>query len=758
MSSQNNNHDSNELFARLSISDDELNAHKDYLNITPADFKNLKLLDDLLTEQPFSFDDDFFESINSLSDFKNLLGNDVVSDKLKSKQKLYFNGLTKTEINQQYVAERQRIGMIHQKAGLLPRWYIGAYSRYIEELLAHIERTSDQSSECLTGIITALLKIVFFDISLSLDSYHEAGLLEKERLELTGFHDRTRDVVRRDNSNAVDEMLSHALEQSADLVMICDCKGVIEYVNQTFVNITGYSSEETIGRTPSMLKSGLQSEEIYERLWSTLHKGESFSEVIINRKKDGGLYYEEKTITPIIDYESGNVKHYISTGKDISERMDTENRLYFLMHHNAVSGLANRNFIKERLEQQITLCQNDSNTIAIFNLDLDRFKIINDSLGHEVGDMVIQQVASRLKQISNDCIILGHPGGGTFVMVLKVCKSRDVIQDLAEKILDAFVSTFIIESHELFINATIGISTYPEDGESASELLRNSEIAMNRAKKTGTASSSWQYYTADMNVAAHKRLLLESELRKAIENKEFILNYQPQIELPSKKIIGFEALLRWNHPDRGIVSPMEFIPVLEETGLIADVGEWVLKTACTQNALWRNSGLPDVTVAVNFSVVQFQNEGLVDIIVDVLNQTGLPAEGLDVEITESIMMQDTEGVVNILEKLRTQGVQLSMDDFGTGYSSLSQLKKIPINTLKLDQSFVRGLPNDRGDKGITRAIISMGHNLGMTVIAEGVETEEQSSFLVNEGCDSMQGYLFSRPLDARHATNLLKNN
>jgi len=854
-----------ELLKHLSISNDELDQHKDYLNITQDDITCLNQLDSFLAGKTLSFVDDFYASIMSHPSVQQHLTEDSGLVKLRQKQQKYFDSLTKANINLDYVRDRQRIGVIHQKIGLLPRWYIGAFSRYIDGLLPYIHEASEQDTGTLLSTIAALLKVVFLDMSLAIDGFHESVLIENDKLNkeiqdsvkhyhdlaennsdwlwktnqvgefvyvnssvekllgysidevigssildfmkpdnvkefrrkfdetialkrpfssitctllhkdaheiviescglpvfdsenrFEGFRGISRDISSLRHQEELDKTLSQAIEQSADIVMICDGNGVIEYVNNTFEKITGYSREEVLGKTPAILKSGLQNNEIYDKLWSSLRNGQVFSEVIINRKKDNSLYYEEKTITPLIDRDSGKCSHFVSTGKDITERMDTENRLYFLMHHNAVSGLANRTFLKDRLEQEIIMCQKNGEKIAIFNLDLDRFKVVNDSLGHEAGDLVIKQVATRLQQIVNKEMILGHSGGGKFIIVQKNITSLDSVQYFAEKILSVFVSSFIVELQELFINASIGVSAYPQDGADSSELLRNAETAMNRAK--ADVRSSWQCYTADMNISAHKRLVLESELRRAIENQEFVLHYQPQIDFVSNKIIGFESLIRWNHPEKGLISPMEFIPVLEETGLIIDVGEWVLQTACTQNAKWRSMGLPDVTVAVNFSVVQFQYNGLVESIIAVLKDTHLPADALDVEITESIMMQDTEGVIAILEQLRAQGIQLSMDDFGTGYSSLSQLKKIPINTLKLDQSFVRGLPRDSGDTGITRAIISMGHNLGMCVIAEGVETTEQSRFLQDEGCDSMQGYLISRPVDVEQATKMLSAN
>lgn len=558
-----------------------------------------------------------------------------------------------------------------------------------------------------------------------------------------------------DRKNDQNQMLklSSAIEQSADSILITNYSGVIEYVNPSFSEITGYSFEEAIGHTPSILKSGMQDEEFYKQMWKKILKGEVFREVIINRKRDGSIYYEEKTITPLVDAVTGSVTHFISTGKDITDRMEAEQRLHYLAYYDALTGLPNRSLFLERLNSAISRAERHAQMLAVLQINLDRFKVINDTLGHEVGDTLLKDLTQRLTSLLRKGDTVSHLSGDSFAILIEEVNNIDDIPDFIRKIQELFDQAFHPCGFELYTTASIGVSTYPQDGKDSSTLVRNAEVAMYRVKSAGR--NNYQFYTADMNDKALNRLELETKLRKAIEKEQFLLYYQPQVDLKTRKIVGLEALVRWHDPDIGIIPPNDFIPLLEETGLIIPAGEWILRQACVQNKMWQDMKLPEVKVSVNLSPIQFRQRNLSRVIAGILQKEKLDSHFLELELTESSIMQGEGIVIRSLTTFKKMGIQLAIDDFGTGYSCLSYLKNMPIHVLKLDKSFVDGLPIDNSDIGITRAIIAMAHSLNLKVIAEGVETEEQLEFLQTEQCDIIQGYLFSRPIPAKDIPELL---
>jgi diguanylate cyclase (GGDEF)-like protein/PAS domain S-box-containing protein len=557
------------------------------------------------------------------------------------------------------------------------------------------------------------------------------------------------DVTARKRAEGYMHMLSTALEQTADSVMITTTDGTIEYVNQAFTNNTGYDAYEVIGRTPNVLKSGKHLAEFYRELWDTILAGNSFSQVFVNRRKDGSLYSEEKTITPLKD-ANGGITHFVSAGRDITERIQTQERLHFLANHDALTGLPNRTLFFDRLEQAISRARWNKRVVATLFLDLDQFKNINDTLGHNIGDDLLRVLAARLSATVRSGDTVARFGGDEFVILLDDIADASDIAIVAQKILDALAPPVELGATLLQVGASIGVSTFPSDGEDPGALLKNADTAMYRAKESGR--NVYQFYSRDMSARALERITLESHLRHALNRGEFTLHYQPQIDVLRNRVVGVEALLRWQHPDRrSPVSPAQFVPVLEETGLIVPVGEWVLAEACAQLARWRAAGMPYLRMAVNLSSRQFVQPNLAAVVMETLSRVGLPPTALEVELTESLLMRPTEVTQRTITALDDLGVRFGLDDFGTGFSSLSYLQRYPFDTLKLDRSFVRDLPDDPNDVALTRAILAMGQSLQLDVIAEGVETEAQREFLLAHGCVTMQGFLFARPMPAEDA-------
>ena len=419
-------------------------------------------------------------------------------------------------------------------------------------------------------------------------------------------------------------------------------------------------------------------------------------------------------------------------------------RLYHLVHHDALTNLPNRMLLQERLSRMMMKAKRNRTYVAVLFLDLDRFKKINETLGHEIGDKLLLEVAKRLENCVRKSDTVARLGGDEFGVILDDLRDVKFVAVVARKFLQALSKPIIIQEYELYATSSIGISLYPDDSEDVDVLLRCADTALYRAKEAG--KNNYQYYTADMNTRAFEFLLLESGLRKALDNNELVVFYQPLIDLETNKLLGMEALLRWKHPEKGMISPGDFIPLAEETGLIEPIGEWVLRAACTQNKEWQDAGYPPVKVSVNMSARQFNKKNITELIGGILQETGLSPEYLGIEITESVIMQDVKSTIAKLKKMHKMGITLSIDDFGTGYSSLSYLKLFPIDNLKIDQSFVFNITSDSTDAAIAASVILLAHSMNLKVVAEGVETEEQLEVLRQQGCDYVQGFLFSRPL------------
>jgi len=535
-------------------------------------------------------------------------------------------------------------------------------------------------------------------------------------------------------------------------IFITDKNSIIMSTNQAFSNITGYRKEDVIGKTPRIMKSDYHDQKFYDDFWASIKEKGAWQGEIWNRRKDGGIFPSWQTVTAVKDNQD-NISHFVSVFSDITEKKMTEEHIQHLAHHDALTNLPNRLLFNERLGQAIKHAGRNKKIVALLFLDLDRFKNINDSLGHPAGDDILQKISQRLLEQVRGEDTVARLGGDEFTILLD---SLDCDQDailVAQKVLDAFAAPFPIRGHQLSLTVSIGIGLYPQDGTNVDTLLRNADAAMYRAKEQG--KNNYQFYTQELTNNAFERVSIENKLRLAIKCGELQLHYQPQLSLNDNKIVGVEALLRWNHPQDGMISPAKFIPVTEETGLIVEIGEWALRTACHQAKQWIDNNVPFGSMAVNISGIQVQRSDIVATVAKALEESGLPPERLELEITESIIMHDTEQAIKIMEALRALGVSLSIDDFGTGYSSLSYLKRLPLHKLKIDQSFVRDIPGDNNDEAIVCAIIGLGKSLQLDVIAEGVELIEQQEFLHFHGCREVQGYLHSRPLDADTLTNWL---
>jgi diguanylate cyclase (GGDEF)-like protein/PAS domain S-box-containing protein len=678
-----------------------------------------------------------------------------------------------------------------------------------------------------------------------------------------------REAVQRTESHKAEQTLrklSLVVKQAADSVFITDPDGCIEYVNPAFEKMTGYDESEVRGKMPAILRSGQHEDAYYQQLWETINRGEVFKGTLVNRRKNGELFHEEKIITPLKD-EQGRVTHFVSTGRDITERVQAEEararlaavleatpdlvailepdgglrylngagrRLLgmteeevlhkydlhnifpehmaeqlsvdvipsvhrngswsgetilrvagvgevpfsqvVLAHHDDRGGveylstiardiserkrfevelqhkathdnltdLPNRFFLVDRFKSIIEHARRHANSVAVLFLDLDNFKRVNDSLGHAAGDGLLRQVARRLRNCLRPSDTVARHGGDEFAIVVGDLIHPENTLAVLSKLRKEFERPVIVGSHDVYVTFSTGIALYPHDGEQVDDLLRHADAAMYQAKSSG--SSQYRFYAPAMNARGHELLTLEADLRQAQEHNEFFLYYQPQVNLRDGKAVGVEGLIRWQHPSRGLISPVDFVPLLENTGLIISVGEWVMRTACLLHRVWRESGHEEKRISINVSAAQFSDGDLLDKVHRALQEEDMPAQSLELEITENIVMQDPQVAAEILEALHALGVRTAIDDFGTGYSSLAYLKRFPLDVLKIDRTFVRDLSRNNGDAAIVEASISLAQKLGLEVVAEGVETPEQLAFMRDKGCDYVQGYYLSRPV------------
>ncbi|MBT3093981.1 MAG: EAL domain-containing protein [Candidatus Thiodiazotropha endolucinida] len=540
-------------------------------------------------------------------------------------------------------------------------------------------------------------------------------------------------------------LADRAFQNTAEGITVTDASGNIVSTNPAFEAITGYSHEEVLGLNPRVLKSGHHPDSFYKEMWDTLLLTGHWRGEIWNRRKNGDAYPEWLTISAVKD-GNDETTHYVGVFTDISQIKEAQDQINFLAHHDALTRLPNRALFRERFDHALMHARRENASIALLFLDLDRFKTVNDTLGHPVGDQVLLEVSKRMNQIIRASDTLARLGGDEFVLLLEEQTDAQHAAVVARKLIDLFSRPMIIGEHELVVTTSIGITLYPNDGDDPDKLIRHADRAMYEAKQQGR--NTYRFFTQALTEGALERLMMENDLRRAVARNELILHYQPIVNLETRQLQGIEALVRWQHPEQGLIAPGLFIELAEEIGIIGEIGQWVLRAACSQLARWDRDGFKVPRISVNLSVQQIDREGLITMVSEELNSSGLSPERLELEVTESMLIRNPELSRTVLSELRTLGVKFAIDDFGTGYSSLAYLKLLPLDHLKIDQSFVRDIGKDANDEAIVRAIIGMSKSLGLESVAEGVEEAHQARFLQQAGSDLAQGYLYSRPLPA----------
>ncbi|RJG04610.1 EAL domain-containing protein [Noviherbaspirillum sedimenti] len=564
------------------------------------------------------------------------------------------------------------------------------------------------------------------------------------------------DIAARERLEKDLQLRKRAIEASPNAIIITSAEAPdypIEYVNPAFLHMTGYTEMEILGRSMRLLMGNDSKQPGIAEFKSATIEQRLGHAVMRSYRKDGTMFWNDLYTSPVRDAD-GRVTHFVAAQYDITEMKRYEAELEIRANQDTVTGLANRNLLRDRLSQALAFAARYMHPVWVVHLDLDRFKFINDTLGLSAGDQLLKQVAERLQACVRATDTVARLAADEFVLVLPERSDESSAIHTVQRIMDAAAKPYTIEGHEFFMTVSAGMAVYPTDGEDAETLMKHADVAMYRAKETGR--NNYQFYTPAMNERALERLRLEGDLRLALEHRQFELHYQPQVDLCTGKIHGMEALIRWQHPAYGMVAPARFIGLAEETGLIVPLGAWVVRTACMQAKSWQDAGLGELRVAVNLSARQFTQKDLVKSIANVLRECGLAPHCLELELTESMLMDDVERAIGILRDLAGLGVQISVDDFGTGYSSLAYLKRLPIDVLKIDQSFVRDISIDPDDAAIVATIVSLAHSLRLQVIAEGVETAEQLEFLRDHGCDAMQGYYFSKPVPADQFEAMLR--
>jgi len=563
----------------------------------------------------------------------------------------------------------------------------------------------------------------------------------------------------------------YIVNKSPDIVYMLDSEGRFTFVNKRIESLLGFTKQEILGKhyTELVHDDDIEKAQYTFNERRTQNRAASNIEIRLKCKNNESKHFNTRVLPIEVNavgvYKSGRIEteaednpRFIGTygiARDITERIEAEEIIRYQAYHDMLTRLPNRALLKDRLQQAISQTKRSNKKLAVLFLDLDRFKVVNDTLGHMVGDQLLQAVSQRLQRCVREGDTLARIGGDEFTLLLPEISSVSDSEQVAEKIIATLKRPFSIEGHEFFISASIGIAHYPDDGVTMETLIKHADIAMYHVK--GNGKDNYQYYAHDMNEAYSRHMSMENDMRRALQNQQFKIYYQPQVNIETNEIFAMEALIRWDHPDKGLISPCEFINIAEETGLIQPIGEWVLNTACCDLQKWRAAGLENVRVAVNLSACQLEQENIVDTIIGCMDTYQIPGDKLEVEITENVLMKDIEHGINKLNQLSSYGIKVAIDDFGTGYSSLNYLKKLPIDTLKIDRSFIHDMENNEEDSSIIRAIIAMAKGLNLNIISEGVENQQQLDMLLEWRCKNIQGFLFSRPIDESEAIEFLRN-
>lgn len=543
-------------------------------------------------------------------------------------------------------------------------------------------------------------------------------------------------------------------ENNTEGVLIADREGETLWINGAFTEITEYEAKEIIGKNYWIFNKIEEDKDIYKKIKNSLFENGKWKGEVLEKRKNGEKYPQSCNLFVIKD-EQKNITHFAAIIRDITEYKSKEEKINYLAFRDFLTGVYNRAFFIGRLNYTLVNVRRKKENIGILFIDLDGFKNINDNLGHAIGDKLLQRVAKRIKLCVSEEDIVARIGGDEFIVLLSKMDGVENAIKIAQSMIDFFEQPFIVSENKLYVDISIGIAIYPNDGENADELMINADIAMYKAKET--KGNKFERFSHELNEKVKEKFKLENLLKDALMRNEFLLYYQPIINIKTGKMIGAESLIRWKTQKLGIVSPDKFIPITESNGLIIPIGEWVLKTACIQNKKWQDAGYIPIYLSVNISIKQIEQKDFINIVKNILMETGLNPKYLELEITESISAENVPNIINTFEKLKYLGVKLSIDDFGTGYSSLGQLKRLPISKLKIDKSFIEDIPENMNNKAVASAIIAMAKRLNFEVVAEGIENDRQLKFLKENNCDMGQGYLFSRPIDADSFEIFLKN-
>lgn len=561
----------------------------------------------------------------------------------------------------------------------------------------------------------------------------------------------------------------YIVNKSPDIVYILDSQGRFTFINKRIETLLGYKMKDVIGRhyTDLIHEDDLDKAQFKFNERRTGKRASINIELKLKCKNNDQTRNFDNRLLPIEinsvgvykSQDKNKDKKFIGTygiARDITDRIEAEEIIRFQAYHDMLTRLPNRTLLKDRLHQAIAHAKRNKNSLSVMFLDLDRFKVINDTLGHMVGDKLLQAVAMRLRHCLREGDTLARIGGDEFTLLLPEVNSKNDAEVIASKIIKSLKMPFKIDSHELFVSTSIGISQYPEDGQTMESLIKHADIAMYSVK--GKGKNGYEFYHLDMLDVYSKHLSLENDLRRAMDDNQFKIYYQPQINIETNEVVAMEALIRWQHPERGLISPSEFIELAEETHLIKEIGDWVLENACAELKRWRDMGLTNVRIAINVSSIQLEQDNFVEKVIGILRKNDIPGDHLEIEITENTLMHDTDDGIQKLTELSSHDIKIAIDDFGTGYSSLNYLKRLPIDTLKIDQSFIRDMSNSEEDSSIIKAIIAMAKGLNLNIISEGVETQAQLEQLKAWRCKNMQGFLFGRPMPDSQAVDMLKNN